>query len=181
MEAEISVPDGIQASLERGVLKIKGPRGEQARHFANPTIGIRLEDGLIRLVYESKKEKKGTKAVVGTWEMHIRNMISGAQKGWEARLKIVYSHFPVRFSVEGKEVLIQNFLGEKKARKARINGNAKVDVVKDEVIVTGVAKEEVGQTAANIELATRVTGRDRRVFQDGCYIVEKPRPQIRLL
>ena len=41
------------------------------------------------------------------------------------------------------------------------------------VVITGVDREKVGQTAAIIERACRVTGRDRRVFQDGIYIVSK--------
>jgi large subunit ribosomal protein L6 len=44
---------------------------------------------------------------------------------------------------------------------------------KTEVVVSGADKEKVGQTSANIERACRIRGRDRRVFQDGVYIVEK--------
>ena len=43
----------------------------------------------------------------------------------------------------------------------------------DEVVVTGINKESVGQTAANIEQATRIKARDPRVFQDGIYVVGK--------
>ena len=49
-----------------------------------------------------------------------------------------------------------------------------VKVVGDEIIVTGLNKELVGQTAANIELATRVKKRDIRIFQDGIWIIKKP-------
>ena len=44
---------------------------------------------------------------------------------------------------------------------------------KTEVIVSGIDKEAVGQTAANIERSTTVKKRDRRVFQDGIYLIEK--------
>ena len=44
---------------------------------------------------------------------------------------------------------------------------------KVDVIVTGADIEKVGQTAANIERACRIRKRDRRVFQDGIYIVAK--------
>ena len=42
-----------------------------------------------------------------------------------------------------------------------------------EVTVTGIDKENVGQTAANIERCAVVKNRDRRVFQDGIYLLNK--------
>ena len=44
---------------------------------------------------------------------------------------------------------------------------------KTDVIVSGIDKEAVGQTAANIERCTTVKNRDRRVFQDGIYRIAK--------
>ena len=75
--------------------------------------------------------------------------------------------------VKGKEMLIKNFLGEKQPRKAKIPGQTKVEVKGQEVTVTGLSKEDVGQTIANIRSATRIRNRDSRVFQDGFYIVEQ--------
>jgi len=48
-----------------------------------------------------------------------------------------------------------------------------VTINKDIVKVSSIDKEKAGQTAANIELATRIKGYDPRVFQDGIYIVKK--------
>jgi large subunit ribosomal protein L6 len=48
-----------------------------------------------------------------------------------------------------------------------------VEVNGDEIIVQGVDKDEVGQSAFNIEQATFIRHRDPRVFQDGCYILER--------
>ena len=43
----------------------------------------------------------------------------------------------------------------------------------DRVLLTGPDVEAVGQTAANIEQATRIRGFDPRIFQDGIYITKK--------
>ena len=71
------------------------------------------------------------------------------------------------------ELIINNFLGERKPRSARILPGAKVEIGKDEVSITGIDKEQVGQTMANIEQATKVRGFDIRIFQDGIYLVDK--------
>ncbi len=57
--------------------------------------------------------------------------------------------------------------------KAKIIAGTKVKLGKDEETVSGIDKEKVGQTMANIEQATRVKGFDVRVFQDGIYLGDK--------
>ncbi len=100
-------------------------------------------------------------------------MIKGVTEGFVYKMKIVYSHFPIKASVKGNEFIIENFLGEKSARKAKLFGNVKVTIKGSDVIIEGINREEVGQTAANIEAATKVKDKDVRVFQDGIYIVSK--------
>jgi large subunit ribosomal protein L6 len=100
-------------------------------------------------------------------------MIKGVTNGFTYKLAIVYSHFPISVSVKKGFIEIYNFTGEKNPRIAKIVGNTSVEVKGKEIIVSGVNKEEVGQTAANIEQAARVKGRDIRIFQDGIYITEK--------
>jgi large subunit ribosomal protein L6 len=100
-------------------------------------------------------------------------MILGVTQGFTYEMKIVYSHFPVKAGVKGSEFVIENFLGEKFPRKTRIVGDTKVEVKGDQVVLTGPDVEAVGQTAANIEQATRIRGFDPRIFQDGIYITRK--------
>ena len=119
------------------------------------------------------------KAMVGTITSHIKNMIHGVTDGYEYQMKIVFSHFPIKVSVKGDELVIENFLGERHPRKAMILGDTKVSVKGDELSLSGIDREQVGQTAANIEQATKVKGFDIRVFQDGIYITAKGRRNAR--
>ena len=89
-------------------------------------------------------------------------------------MTILYAHFPMQVKVDGKTLVIGNFLGEKKPRIAKILGETKVKVSGNEVAVSGINKEDVGQTAANIEQKTKIKRFDPRIFQDGIYIVQKP-------
>ena len=84
-------------------------------------------------------------------------------------MKIVYSHFPITVKVEGKKILIENFQGERASRVSMIRGNTKVDVKGDDVIITGPVLTDVSQTAANIQLKSKVKNKDHRVFLDGVY------------
>jgi large subunit ribosomal protein L6 len=174
MEKLIPIPEAVNVKLENFTLVVAGPKGELRRDFRHPRIKLELSGKEIKL--SSEIENRRTSAVLGSWAAHMRNMMTGAEKGWAASLKAVYSHFPVKMNVEADRLVIQNFLGERKPRVAKIAGETKVDVKKDDITVTGPNKEHVGQTCGNIELASRVVGRDRRVVQDGVLITSKPAP-----
>lgn len=167
----INIPDGVEVQLDRSVVKISGPKGKLERDFWYPNIVIEKVDDSLKV--NTKVQGRRQKAIIGTFASHLNNMVLGVTEGFEYRLKIVYSHFPIQVKPTGSEVLISNFLGERKDRKAVIIGSVKVEVDGDELIVTGIDKEDVGQTAANIEQSTKIRRFDPRVFQDGIYITAK--------
>ena len=173
LKEEIAVPEKVQVTVEPGgTVRVKGPLGEVSRTLAHPR--VRIERKGDHVVVSSEMPRKKEKALVGTYAAHIRNMMEGVTKGFEYRMKIVYAHFPIKASVKGSTFVIENFLGEKSPRKTEIIGATKVSVKGDIVELTGPDVEAVGQTAANIERATRIKGYDPRVFQDGIYIIQKP-------
>ncbi len=77
-------------------------------------------------------------------------------------------------SVKDTEFTIQNFLGERAPRSTRLAPDVNVKIDKENITITGIDKEKVGQAAGKIEGVTRIVGFDRRIFQDGCYITKKP-------
>ncbi len=166
----VNIPEGVNITIDNINVTVKGPLGQNQRNLWYPGITIKKEDS--RLVIESGIPRREQMAVMGTFESHLKNMITGVTKGYEYTMKVVYSHFPIQLKTEGNRVLINNFLGEKKSRKANIEGDSKVTIKGDHVIITGINKEEVGQTAANIRMATKIKRFDPRVFQDGVYLVE---------
>jgi large subunit ribosomal protein L6 len=172
MEKTINIPDGVSVSMDEGNLVVKGPKGELKRAVRGVNIDISEEI----VTFTSVSERRKDKAVMGTWKAHLGNMIIGVTEGWEAKLKIVYSHFPIKFNVDGSKIVIQNFLGERKDRVTKATGDVKVEAKKDEVIISGINKEDVGQTAAKIELICKIKRHDRRIFQDGCHLIQKCKP-----
>jgi len=170
LREEIEIPEGIDVNLDDGVT-IKGSKGQLKRKFNYPKVIIKKEDD--KVILETNFPKKRDKAMLGTIRSHINNMLIGLTDGFTYNMKIVYAHFPMTVKASGNKVTIENFLGERYPRTAKIVGDAKVQVKGDEVIVSGINKEEVGQTMANLEQATKIKGRDPRVFQDGIYFVSR--------
>ncbi len=167
----IQVPDNVDVSLEGKKISVKGAKGSLTRDFSFAPIAIEGEGKNIRLWAKWPRKKEA--ALVGTIYSHIQNMITGVTKGYSYKLKIVFSHFPISVKVQDKSVLIENFTGERRARRVKIIGDVKVKIEPEDIIVEGVNLEDVSQTAANIEQATRVRRKDPRVFLDGIYVYEK--------
>jgi len=160
----MKVPEGAKIELNGSKVRVSGAKGSLERDFAHPEVKLALKNG--------EFEVSGSLAMANTIQAHVRNMAHGVLNGYSAKLKILYSHFPISVEVKGKEILIKNFLGEKQPRHAKILGQTKVESKGQEMSITGISKEEVGQTIANIKSATRIRNRDSRVFQDGFYVVE---------
>jgi large subunit ribosomal protein L6 len=167
----IEIPEGVDVTVKNINVMIKGKLGQIQRDIWYPGITIKKEDS--KLVIGTEIPRREQLAMLGTFESHLKNMIIGVTKGYEYTMKVVFSHFPIQLKTEGNKIVINNFLGEKKSRKAGIKGDSKVTIKGDQVIITGINKEDVGQTAANIRLATKIKRFDPRVFQDGVYLVDQ--------
>jgi len=166
----IQIPDDVEVLIEGKKVVVKGPKGTLTRDFQQTPIFIGLDGKTIKVWAEWPRKKEA--ALVGTIDSHIRNLIRGVKKGFTYKIKIVFSHFPISVKVKDKWVLIENFSGERTPRKAKIVGNAKVKVQNEDVIIEDISLEDVSQTAANIEQATKVKKKDPRVFLDGLFVYE---------
>jgi large subunit ribosomal protein L6 len=167
----VRIPDGVKVQLDGTTLKVTGPKGQLERSIRFPQVTLNIDGKEVVIATESRK--KEMTAMVGTFEAHTKNMCRGVLDGFEYRMKVVYSHFPIQLKLQGNKLEISNFLGEKKARYAKIEPGVSAKVASDEVVLSGINRELVGTTAANIEHATHIRNRDPRVFQDGIFIIQR--------
>ncbi|NKE35569.1 50S ribosomal protein L6 [Natronococcus sp. JC468] len=172
MRVELEIPENVSVEVDHLDVTVDGPEGAVTRRLWYPDVTVEAEDD--QMVIESTAEDAKTNATVGTFESHLKNAFHGVTEGWEYKMEVFYSHFPMQVRVEGDDVVIENFLGEKAPRRTTIHGETDVSVDDERLVLSGPNKEDVGQTAADIEQLTRVSGKDTRVFQDGVYITEKP-------
>lgn len=171
MEDSVEIPSGIQSEVNGAVVRLNGPKGEVTREFKCSTVRIEKKDNNVVVFAENatKREKK----MIGSFIAHIKNMVKGVKEGHTYRLRICSGHFPMNVSMSGKDFIVKNFLGEKIPRVLKLKEGSNVKIDGQEVVVESANKETAGQTAADIEKLTLIKGRDKRVFQDGIYIINK--------
>ncbi|MEK6932218.1 MAG: 50S ribosomal protein L6 [Nanoarchaeota archaeon] len=171
IKEEIEIPENVKIELDSGMIKVSGPAGSNERELRHPTVDIQKQND--KLILIAKNQNKNNKRLLKSFKSHISNLIAGVTNIYVYKLKICSGHFPMNVAVSGSNIVIKNFFAEKIPRHAKILKNVNVKIDSDIITVTGTNKELVGQTAANIEQACRITNRDRRVFMDGIYITSK--------
>ncbi|MCQ8893446.1 MAG: 50S ribosomal protein L6 [Methanolinea sp.] len=170
-ERKVTIPSGVKVEVDGPTVRVTGPKGQLERTFRYPQISLALADN--QLVISTPADRKRTVAMVGTIQAHVRNMVRGVTEGFEYRMKVVYSHFPIQLKLAENRLEINNFLGEKKPRYAQIVPGVTAKVGNDEIVLSGIDREKLGITSANIEFATKIKYRDPRIFQDGIYRVQR--------
>lgn len=171
LRKEVLLPSGVQAKLEGATLHVKGPKGEVIKKFPHPKVKLTLEKD--KIVLTAPRATKREKTIAGSFWSHLKNMVKGVQEPHIYNLKICSGHFPMNVSISGTEFVIKNFLGETVPRRVIIPKGAEVKIAGTEIIVSSPDKEAAGLAAAKIENLCRITNRDIRIFQDGCYITYK--------
>ncbi len=176
LQRTVEIPKNVTILVKDFTIKVKGDMGELSRDFTHS--GIIIEKKGNDIVLSSYFPRRKEKAILGSVKAHLTNMIVGATYGYKYMLKIVYSHFPIRVTPEMKKnrVKIENLYGGRSPRYAETLDGVKVTIDNEDVIVEGIDKEAVGQTAANIQELCRQRGKRRKspkTFQDGIYIYNK--------
>lgn len=177
LEANIKIPEKVSINIENRIIKVKGEKGENERKLFDKRIKIETKDK--NLIISSKNVTKREKEKIGSFKAHIKNMIKGATEGHIYKLKICSGHFPMNVAVKNNQLIIKNFLGEKVPRVLNIKEGVNIKINGSEVIVDGLNKEFVAQSAASIEQTCKISNRDKRVFQDGIYIINKDGKEIK--
>jgi large subunit ribosomal protein L6 len=168
---EVEIPENVKVSFRSYMLTVEGPLGKTYKNFRKIPVDIEINDNMVLL--KAQGTRNANYAIMNTARSLIRNLIEGVINGYTIKMKVVFSHFPINVKIDGKQVLIENFQGERAPRVTKIWGETKVVPKGDDVIITGYVLTDVSQTAAEIENKSRVKNKDHRVFLDGIYKFEK--------
>lgn len=172
MKDSITVPDGINVEVQGTKVVCKKSGVELSRQFTIP--GIIIEANGNQITISTEKGNKNDWKKIKSTIAHIQNLILGVEKKFSYTLEACNVHFPMTLKLDKNTLIINNFLGEKVPRTAKILPNVDIDIKGTKIVLSSHDRESAGQTAANIEKATKIRYRDRRIFQDGIFITSKP-------
>ena len=163
----VQIPSDVNVALNRHMLIVDGPLGRAIKNFRKIPVALTVQDDKVLLKAAGSRKKDF--AILNTSRSLIRNLCEGVVSGYTIKMKVVFAHFPITINVKENKVFIENFQGERAPRIADIVGSTKVEPKGEDVIITGHVLTDVTQTAANIQLKTRIKNKDHRVFLDGIY------------
>ncbi len=167
----IDVPVGVAAHVDGSLLIVSKGEVVLKRNFRHPKIKVTVAEGKISLHVDVLTRRE--KTILGSFRAHMKNMIKGVQEPFEYKLKVCSGHFPMNISVSQNKFIVKNFIGEKVPRLLHIDQGIEVKIEGDVIIVTSHDKEKAGRTAGAIEILCSRPGFDKRIFQQGIYIMEK--------
>ncbi|HEY6421769.1 MAG TPA: 50S ribosomal protein L6 [Pseudonocardiaceae bacterium] len=82
----ITVPAGVEVSLDGRLVTVQGPKGTLSRAVAEPITVQRAEDGT--LLVERPDDERRSKALHGLVRTLVNNMVVGVSQGYEKRMEI---------------------------------------------------------------------------------------------
>ena len=139
---KLVIPEGVTVTEENGIVTVKGPKGELTTSLVKG-ITLKVEENTLEVLRESDD----IKAMHGTINANINNMINGVSKGYEKQLEIIGVGY--RFALKGNTIVIS--AGYSHPVEMQIPEGVTVELPSNtELNIKGIDKEVVGEFAANI-------------------------------
>ena len=137
------IPQGVEVKFDKGIVSVKGPKGELKRHFRSE-ISVSLEEGVAKVNLE--KDSKFSRKLWGTYASHLKNMIKGVVDGYSKRLAVEGVGY--RAEMQGNKLVLK--VGFSHPIEVEIPKELKVEVKDNKITIEGFDKELVGSFAAKI-------------------------------
>ena len=140
----IPVPASVTVSIQPGVVRVNGPRGELQERLVRD-ITVEQSDG--ELVVRRPTDRGEHRALHGLTRSLIFNMVQGVTQGFEKRLAIQGVGY--RAALRGTD--IQLTVGYSHAVDVKAPDGIEFEVpTPTSIVVKGISKQAVGEVAARI-------------------------------
>ncbi len=171
-EEVLDIPDFVKLTLDGKKITVDGKRGKSVKDFTHAR-AVKIAKTDKQLIFSVEFPRKRERAMLRTLVAHVENQILGVTKGFTYKMKLVYAHFPFTVEEKGDDIIVANFLGERGNRVVKKIGDLKIQITKDDLIISGNDKDAVSQTCGKLRLILKIKKKDPRIFQDGLYVFEK--------
>jgi large subunit ribosomal protein L6 len=140
----IPVPDGVEIQVSPTSVTVKGPKGTLSERI-NPDMTVSVEDGTLTVARPSDRGEH--RALHGLTRSLVANMVTGVTSGFEKRLEIQGVGY--RAALRGSDLEMQ--LGFSHPVSVKAPEGIQFEVPQPtQIIVRGISKQVVGETAAQI-------------------------------
>lgn len=139
----ITIPAKTELSFDGTIITVKGPLGTVTK-VVRPYVDIAVNG--TEIMVTPKSNSLETKALLGTVVAHINNMLSGVNKAFEK--KLIIDGIGYKADVKGKDIVLN--VGFSHPVSLPIPADIKITTEKNNVIISGMDIEKVGQFAAQI-------------------------------
>jgi large subunit ribosomal protein L6 len=141
----IPLPDGVTASVESGMLTVKGPKGTLAMQLLEDLVNYDIAEGEIRVTPITDAQRN--RAAWGMQRTNVQNLVTGVTEGFTKVLEITGVGY--RAQAQGKNLRLQ--LGYSHDVNFPVPEGIEVKTPDQNTVeITGIDKQKVGQVAAEI-------------------------------
>ena len=141
---ELVIPSGVEVKLDNGIVTVKGSKGTLSQVIAD-CLDVNINDDKIKI--DRKNEEKFSKSIHGTTTALIKNMITGVSEGFKKELEL--NGVGYRVQVSGKKVTLS--VGYSHPVEIILADGISAEAPSNtELVISGMDKQLVGETAANI-------------------------------
>lgn len=139
----IVIPQGVTITLDKGVIKVKGPKGELS-HTVHRDIAVEIKDN--ELVCTIARNSKQASALWGTTRAIIANLVQGVTDGFKKQLELHGVGY--RAQLKGKD--LQLAVGFSHPVVVKVPEQITFAVEKETITIEGIDAQKVGQIASEI-------------------------------
>src|ERR1700761_583491 len=140
----VDLPQGVSATIAADSVTVKGAKGSLSLPLKH---GIKVKQQDKTLEVEAEGEAEGLDAIAGSTRSHLASMVTGVTKGYEKKLELVGVGY--RAAVQAKSLTLT--LGYSHLINYAIPEGVTIETPSQtEILVKGIDRQRVGQTAAEI-------------------------------
>lgn len=141
----VTVPDGVEVSLNGAAVRVKGKHGELALELNDSKVKVSQDNGTLEVA--SRTKLRADQALAGTYQALLRNMVHGVTERWEKSLEIQGTGYRARAEKDNLNLM----LGYSSPVDFPVPDGIEITTpTQTSIVVTGIDRQQVGQVAAEI-------------------------------